>query len=69
MMRKRRFRASPEDISTLRETVKLYEGTHNFHNFTVGRDFKDRSNNRHMKKIEVIDIFFFYCDTNILTRN
>jgi tRNA pseudouridine38-40 synthase len=53
MRRKRRWRVGEEDMSRLRETVKKFEATHNFHNFTVGREFGDRSNQRHMKKIEV----------------
>ncbi len=35
-----------------------YEGSHNFHNFTVSRDSKDRSNNRYMKSIEVRHSYF-----------
>ena len=53
LQRKRHWRAGSEDIRRLRETAKKFEGTHNFHNFTVGREFSDRSTQRHMKKIEV----------------
>jgi tRNA pseudouridine38-40 synthase len=53
LLRKRSWRVSPGQLAKLRETVQRFEGTHNFHNFTVGRDFSDRSNQRHMKKIEV----------------
>ncbi|PFH51845.1 hypothetical protein AMATHDRAFT_141626 [Amanita thiersii Skay4041] len=55
LMRKRTWRIGPVQMNKLRETVAKYEGTHNFHNFTLGREFKDRSNYRHMKKIEVAD--------------
>ncbi|EGO22351.1 hypothetical protein SERLADRAFT_473077 [Serpula lacrymans var. lacrymans S7.9] len=51
--RKRKWRISADSIERLRLTVHKYEGTHNFHNFTVGREFGDRSNQRHMKKIEI----------------
>lgn len=51
--RKRRWRAGTEDVRRLREIVKKFEGTRNFHNFTVGREFGDRSTQRHMKNIEV----------------
>ena len=37
----------------MRAIVEKYEGSHNFHNFTVGRHFNDRSTSRFMKKIEV----------------
>ncbi|KAF9218960.1 pseudouridine synthase [Gyrodon lividus] len=55
LVRKRQWRVAPEDISSLRATVKKFEGTHNFHNFTVGRDFADRSNQRSMIKIQVAE--------------
>lgn len=53
--RKRRWHAGTEDIRRLREIAKKFEGTRNFHNFTVGREFSDRSTQRHLKKIEVAD--------------
>lgn len=53
MIRKKKWRANPEIVNALRDAAKKYEGTHNFHNFTVGRDYKERSCNRYMKKIEV----------------
>lgn len=53
MARKRQFRAPDESVQRLREIVKKYEGTRNFHNFTVGREHSDRSCSRIMKKIEV----------------
>jgi tRNA pseudouridine38-40 synthase len=51
--RKRAWRVSQRQMEKLQEMATKFEGTHNFHNFTVGREFKDRSNQRHMKKIEV----------------
>ncbi|GLB41831.1 putative pseudouridine synthase [Lyophyllum shimeji] len=57
--RKRAWRVPPEQVERLRQIVKRFEGTHNFHNFTVGRDFSDRSNQRHMKKIEIADPVVF----------
>lgn len=56
LRRKRRWRIDNDLVTLLRESAKKFEGTHNFHNFTVGRDFGDRSSQRHMKKIEVIII-------------
>jgi tRNA pseudouridine38-40 synthase len=53
LQRKRRWRVGPETIRRLREAAQKFEGTRNFHNFTVGREFSDRSTQRHMKKIEV----------------
>ena len=53
LQRKRRWRAEPETVQRLRDAAKKFEGTRNFHNFTVGREFSDRSTQRHMKKLEV----------------
>ncbi|KAK2463585.1 hypothetical protein APHAL10511_004336 [Amanita phalloides] len=55
LARKRAWRVRLEQMEKLREAASKFEGTHNFHNFTVGREFKDPSNQRHMKKIEVAD--------------
>ena len=43
------------ELDALRAAVKCFEGTHNFHNFTVDKDFRDKSNQRHMKSIQVAD--------------
>ncbi|KAL4078630.1 pseudouridine synthase [Scleroderma yunnanense] len=55
LARKRTWRVGTDTVEALKATVKKYEGTHNFHNFTVGREFSDRSNQRHMLRIEVSD--------------
>ncbi|KZP01602.1 pseudouridine synthase [Calocera viscosa TUFC12733] len=53
--RKRRWRVGEESIKRLRELVKAFEGTHNFYNYTVGKDFKDKAVKRYMMSIEVRD--------------
>ena len=53
MQRKRLWRLPKDKLEALRRTAEKFEGTHNFHNFTVGRTFQDRSCMRYMKKIEV----------------
>lgn len=55
LQRKRAWRIGAEGLNSLRTAVKHFEGTHNFHNFTVDKDFRDRSNQRHMKSIQVAD--------------
>ncbi|PPQ67899.1 hypothetical protein CVT26_007099 [Gymnopilus dilepis] len=55
LARKRAWRVSSEQVQTLRNLATRYEGTHNFHNFTVGREYTDRSNMRYMKKVEIAD--------------
>ncbi|KAG1788258.1 pseudouridine synthase [Suillus plorans] len=55
LLRKRSWRISSDQVELIRRTANKFEGTHNFHNFTVGREFGDRSNQRHMWKIEISD--------------
>ncbi|TEB36685.1 tRNA pseudouridine synthase [Coprinellus micaceus] len=55
LVRKREWRVGQADLERLREFVRKYEGSHNFHNFTVGREFGDRSNLRFMKEIRIED--------------
>ena len=55
LRRKRAWRIDVVELNALRAAVKRFEGTHNFHNFTVDKDFRDRSNHRHIKSIHVAD--------------
>lgn len=51
------FRISAERLAKIREILKIYEGTHNFHNFTLGKSFKDPSAMRTMKSLTCSDPF------------
>lgn len=53
LIRKRQWRAPKEAVEALREIAKRYEGSHKFHNFTVGHEFNEMQSLRYMKKIEV----------------
>ncbi|KAI0954838.1 hypothetical protein AcW1_006610 [Taiwanofungus camphoratus] len=53
--RKREYKIPPELVDSLRTSAKKFEGNHNFHNFTVGRDFSDRSCQRYVKSVEIAD--------------
>ncbi|SJL03869.1 uncharacterized protein ARMOST_07226 [Armillaria ostoyae] len=55
LRRKRAWRVDSAHLERLRTTAKRYEGTHNFHNFTVARNPKDGTNKRYMKVIDVLD--------------
>ncbi|KAF5350251.1 hypothetical protein D9758_007854 [Tetrapyrgos nigripes] len=55
LIRKRAWRATPTHIERLREIVKKFEKSHNFHNFTLTMDPQDKSNNRFMKSLEVAE--------------
>lgn len=51
------YRASKETLDTFSEILQEYVGTHNFHNFTVGRDFKEAYCKRYILSISVGDPF------------
>lgn len=54
MIEKRQYRIPSELLNYVRQCFKEYEGTHNFHNFTVGRNPKDRSCSRFIMSYEVL---------------
>ncbi|KPV75201.1 uncharacterized protein RHOBADRAFT_36047 [Rhodotorula graminis WP1] len=54
---KKAWRISPEGMAQARELLNAYEGSHNFYNFTVGKDFRDRSCQRVMRKLELSEPF------------
>jgi tRNA pseudouridine38-40 synthase len=58
LVRKRSWRVAGEQVQSLRNIVEQFEGTHNYHNFTAGREFSDPSSKRHMKKIQVSNCAF-----------
>ncbi|KAI9310663.1 pseudouridine synthase [Dichotomocladium elegans] len=47
------FRISPQTLDIFKKIMELYKGTHNFHNYTIGKNPMDPSAKRHMIKIEV----------------
>lgn len=55
--RRRAYHTSTERLNLFREAMKQYEGSHNFHNFTLGKTFKDPSARRYMKLTTVSDPF------------
>ncbi|ABN66031.2 predicted protein, partial [Scheffersomyces stipitis CBS 6054] len=55
--RRRAYTVSTERLELFRQAMKQYEGTHNFHNFTIGKAFKDPSSKRFMKETTVSDPF------------
>ena len=58
MVKKRAWRITPDLMADLRAAAKMYEGSHNFHNFTIAKDFRDRSAQRQMKTLTVRDAQF-----------
>lgn len=55
--RRRSYNVSNERLELFRTAMKQYEGSHNFHNFTLGKTFKDPSARRYMKLTTVSDPF------------
>ncbi|KAI3577376.1 ribosomal protein S7e-domain-containing protein [Fusarium oxysporum f. sp. albedinis] len=50
---KRRYRVSTERLNRLQEALNKYNGTKNFHNYTVQKSFFDPSAKRHIKSFVV----------------
>lgn len=50
---RQQYRATPEQVERVRALLAQFEGTHNFHNYTVAREFRDRAAQRYMLKLEV----------------
>ncbi|KAH7162229.1 pseudouridine synthase [Dactylonectria estremocensis] len=46
---KRRYRVTPDRLKRLQDTLDKYNGTRNFHNYTVQKSFFDASAKRHIK--------------------
>lgn len=55
--RRRAYHVSDERLDLFRKAMTLYEGSHNFHNFTLGKDFKEASARRYIIKTTVSDPF------------
>lgn len=52
---KKQWRISMTQLNRIREIFAKYEGSHNFHNFTIGKPFRDRSAHRNMIKLTISD--------------
>ncbi|KPM43654.1 tRNA pseudouridine synthase 1 [Neonectria ditissima] len=50
---KRRYRVTPDRLQRLQDTLDMYNGTRNFHNYTVQKPFFDPSAKRHIKSFVV----------------
>lgn len=55
MIAKRQWRMDAATLDRVRRAFHEYTGSHNFHNFTVGKEFRDRSAHRVMKKLTIGD--------------
>ncbi|KAF9974871.1 tRNA pseudouridine synthase 1 [Actinomortierella ambigua] len=57
MAEKHKYRITPETLAKVREGFAAYVGTRNFHNFTIGHNFKEMTCNRYIMSFEVSDPF------------
>ncbi|KAF9421930.1 tRNA pseudouridine synthase 1 [Podila epigama] len=53
MTEKRKYRIDPVTLAKVRKGLAAYIGTKNFHNFTVGHDFKEKTCNRYIMSFDV----------------
>ncbi|KAI8975989.1 pseudouridine synthase [Pilobolus umbonatus] len=51
------YRIDSPRLNRFKELMSLFKGTHNFHNYTLGKSDKDRSARRHLFDIQVGDPF------------
>ncbi|KAN0063671.1 tRNA pseudouridine synthase 1 [Thecaphora frezii] len=52
---KKQWRMPASQVEHVRALVAKYVGSHNFHNFTIGKEFRDRAAQRFMKALTVSD--------------
>ncbi|KAJ1036284.1 hypothetical protein NDA18_000149 [Ustilago nuda] len=52
---KKGYRLPASLLARIRSIFARYLGSHNFHNFTVGKEFRDRSCQRFMKELSISD--------------
>jgi tRNA pseudouridine38-40 synthase len=50
---KKTYRISQDRLVRVREAFKYFEGTNNFHNYTIQKEYKDPSSKRFIKSFEV----------------
>ncbi|KDN46106.1 pseudouridine synthase [Tilletiaria anomala UBC 951] len=55
LLEKKKWRMPKEKLERIKKIFGQYHGAHNFHNFTVGKEFRERSAHRFMKKLSISD--------------
>ncbi|KAK4097630.1 pseudouridine synthase [Parathielavia hyrcaniae] len=50
---KRRYHVTPARMEKLQQALDLYLGTHNYHNYTIMKSYRDPSAKRHIKSFQV----------------
>lgn len=50
---RRAYRASEEQLKEVANILSAFEGTNNFHNYTIGRHYKDKASTRYIMSFKV----------------
>lgn len=61
------YRVNQDRLSQFKEAMSIFQGTHNFHNYTIARSFNDRAAQRFMMdiKVKVVNYNFFISSKHI----
>ncbi|KAI8146213.1 pseudouridine synthase [Fennellomyces sp. T-0311] len=59
MVVKHAYRVNAERFEKFKQAVGMFNGTHNFHNYTISRAYSDPSAKRHMMEVKVNDPTYF----------
>lgn len=54
------YRLDQKRLGKFREAMLIFEGTHNFHNYTISKGLQERSIHRHLKSIKVSTLLPFF---------
>ncbi|CAH7674860.1 pseudouridine synthase [Phakopsora pachyrhizi] len=57
MNRKSNYRISSPMLNRIKDCLTQFKGTHNFHNFTVGKEFNERNSIRIIRDVTALDPF------------
>lgn len=64
---RQKYRVDEETLARFKSILEEFVGTHNFWNFTVGREYKEAAAQRHIKSIEVCSIILGDCNLSNFT--
>jgi tRNA pseudouridine38-40 synthase len=56
----REYRISPQVLKQLKDCLGMYQGTHNYFNFTNGKNYNDKSAKRHIISFTVSDFLKYH---------
>lgn len=57
---KHQCRISSTKLEQFRDAMAVFQGTHNFHNYTIQRNSSDPSANRYIMRVEVSSFIYIY---------